>query len=150
MVGMGFSPMDPGAPPIAPGMSGYGSHPPLPPFEFATTTAAGIMSTVPRVASKRQIKEITPASSAPASRTRTPGVRLDFDPFTSRKKRRKRNRKEKLEFFFGRDVPAQPKAIPLTVLSFLSNQDIFSVSLVCKDWSKMAMDKELWKFDDAK
>lgn len=151
MAGMGFSPMGPGAPPNTPTMGGYGSHPPLPPFGTATTAAAEQdTSTVPRVASKRQIKEITPASSTPARRTHTTGIRLDFDPASSRKKRRKRNRKEKLEFFFGREVPAQPKLTPLTVFSFLSNQDIFSASLVCKDWSKMAMDKELWKFDDTK
>ena len=127
---------------MPPGFAGFdrGPQPPMPPATTATVATAPR----PKSATKRQLKEITPATPAP----RTPGVRLNFDPATSRKKRQRRNQDEFVAAFFGPRVPKQPKTTTLTIFSFLSNEDFFAASLVSKEWNKLAMDPELWKFGD--
>jgi len=78
---------------------------------------------------------------------RTPGVRKPFDPATNRKKRKVNpGELEPTEPYFGDNIPEQPKITGLAVFSFLSNDDLYHASLVCKSWSKLAMDEELWKF----
>ena len=82
-----------------------------------------------------------------AGSPRTPGVRKPFDPATNRKKRKiTPGELEPTEPYFGHDIPEQPKIAGLAVFSFLSNDDLYHASLVCKSWSKLAMDEELWKF----
>jgi hypothetical protein len=47
---------------------------------------------------------------------------------------------------FGKKYPEQPKTTALAIFSFLSNDDLYNAGLVCKSWSQLAMDGELWKF----
>lgn len=77
---------------------------------------------------------------------RTPGVRLGYDPYSSKKKRHlSPGQKEATLPYFG-TLPEQPKTTALTIFSFLSNDEIYSAGLVCKRWSRLAMDEELWQF----
>ena len=93
--------------------------------------------------SKRPL-EVTPSAPTPRARP----VRISFDPFLSRKKRKKSNTDEETSEYFGPSNPRLPRTPALGVFSFLSNGDIFNAALVKKSWSKLAMDKELWKFAD--
>ena len=78
---------------------------------------------------------------------RTPGVRIQFDPATSRKKRKVTpGGIEPTKPYFGKNIPQQPKTTALAVFAFLSNDDLYHAGLVCKRWSGLAMDGELWKF----
>lgn len=80
---------------------------------------------------------------------RTPAVRKPFDPTTNRKKRKViPGEMEPTEPYFGNDFPQQPKITALAVFAFLSNDDLYHASLVCWRWSKLAMDEELWKFQE--
>lgn len=76
---------------------------------------------------------------------RTPGVRLGYDPTSSKKKRLSPGEKEATFPYFGR-LPEQPKTTALAVFSFLSNDEIYNAGLVCRKWSRLAMDEELWQF----
>jgi len=131
---VGFSPM-------GPGMGGFEQHGISPPAPRKATSAV----TAPKSATKKSIKKVTPATAP-----RTPGVRLQFDPAVSRQKRRRGDQEEPLALFFGNQVRPQPKTVALTVFSFLADEDFLSASLVCKEWSRVAMDRELWKFGDRK
>jgi len=85
---------------------------------------------------------VTPASAVPKS----PPVRIKFDPATSRKKRNtKSGEPEPTLPYFGKTMPAQPKTTALAIFSFLSNDEIYNAGLVCKSWSRLAVDEELWK-----
>ena len=55
------------------------------------------------------------------------------------------NEKEPAFPFFGKN-PEQPKTTALAVFSYLSNDDLFNSGLVCKQWSQLATDEELWQF----
>jgi len=77
---------------------------------------------------------------------KTPAVRIKFDPATSRKKRQVTSREEPTLPYFGTRAPEQPKTAALAIFSFLSNDDLYHAGLVCKRWSELAMDNELWKF----
>mmetsp|Transcript_10177 Transcript_10177/g.15622 ORF Transcript_10177/g.15622 Transcript_10177/m.15622 type:complete len:1079 (-) Transcript_10177:1319-4555(-) len=79
------------------------------------------------------------------STPRTPGVRLGYDPTSSKKKRLSPGEKEATFPYFGR-LPEQPKTTALAVFSFLSNDEIYNAGLVCRKWSRLAMDEELWQF----
>lgn len=93
---------------------------------------------------KRPHHHVTPIASTP----RTPGVRAQFDPASSRKKRKiSPGQSEPTVPFFGNKFPQQPKTTALAIFSFLSNDDLFNAGLVCKSWSQLAMDGELWKFE---
>ena len=77
---------------------------------------------------------------------KTPGIRKPFDLATSRKKRNKTDGvSEPLESYFGEERK-QPKTTALAVFSFLSNDDLYHASLVCRRWGELAFDEELWKF----
>jgi hypothetical protein len=54
---------------------------------------------------------------------------------------------EPASLYFGDKLPEQPKTTALAIFSFLSNDGLYNAGLVCKDWSELAMDEELWKFD---
>lgn len=137
---MGLSSMGHGAP-MTPVYGGpYGPIPP-PSHQTRSRTATAPM---PRSTGKRPAQQITPASLK--SVDRKPGIRLDFDSAISRKKQQKSGREEQMTLFFGHEVPRQSTTTILNIFSFLSNRDIFRASLVCKDWSRMSMDPELWKF----
>jgi hypothetical protein len=93
----------------------------------------------------RQSTTVTPSA---ASTPRTPGVRVKFDPATSRKKRKlSPDGKEATLPYFGEKSPQQPKTTALSIFSFLTNDDLFNAGLVCKSWSQLATDGELWKFE---
>ena len=80
---------------------------------------------------------------------KTPATRLSFDPATSRKNRNVKQGQDEWEEthpYFGETLPQQPKTAALAIFSFLSNDDLYNAGLVCKRWSKLAVDKELWKF----
>ncbi|KAL3920911.1 MAG: hypothetical protein SGILL_003024 [Bacillariaceae sp.] len=82
---------------------------------------------------------------------KTPAVRLSFDPATSRKNRNVKQGQDEWEEthpYFGETLPQQPKTAALAIFSFLSNDDLYNAGLVCKRWSKLAVDKELWKFQN--
>ena len=77
---------------------------------------------------------------------KTPGIRKAFDPATSRKKRKTTDgESEPTEPYFGEKLN-QPKTTALAVFSFLSNDDLYHASLVCRRWGELAFDDELWKF----
>eukprot|EP00535_Pseudo-nitzschia_heimii_P000368 CAMPEP_0197188610 /NCGR_PEP_ID=MMETSP1423-20130617/18114_1 /TAXON_ID=476441 /ORGANISM="Pseudo-nitzschia heimii, Strain UNC1101" /LENGTH=1059 /DNA_ID=CAMNT_0042640495 /DNA_START=182 /DNA_END=3361 /DNA_ORIENTATION=- len=81
-----------------------------------------------------------------AASPKTPGIRKAFDPATSRKKRKTTDgESEPTEPYFGEKIN-QPKTTALAVFSFLSNDDLYHASLVCRRWGKLAFDDELWKF----
>lgn len=84
---------------------------------------------------------------------KTPGIRIfEFDPQTSRKKRKvPSGEEEPTEPYFGpqdsgKKLPNQPKTTALAIFAFLSNDDLYHAGLVCHRWSKLSMDEELWKF----
>lgn len=77
---------------------------------------------------------------------RTPGVRLGYDPTSSKKKRQLRPGQNEATFPYFGNTPEQPKTTALAVLSFLSNDEIYNAALVCKQWNALAMDEELWQF----
>jgi hypothetical protein len=78
---------------------------------------------------------------------KTPAVRITFDPATSRQKRKvTAGEVEPTAPYFGRHYPEQPKTTALAIFSFLTNDDLYHAGLVCKQWSKLAMDNELWRF----
>lgn len=109
-----------------------------------TTTAATAAVDEPTASAKKR-----PASAITAT-PRTPGVRVAFDPQSSRKKRKiGPGKEEPTEVHFGDSLPKQPKTTALAILSFLSNEDLFNAGLVTKQWSSLAMDEELWKFQEA-
>lgn len=88
----------------------------------------------------------TPAPKAAAATPRTPGVRLGYDPYSSKKKRRLRPGEKEASFAYFGDCPQQPKTTALAVFSFLTNQEICKARLVSKQWSGLGMDEELWQF----
>lgn len=98
---------------------------------------------------KGELKRPPPNSVTPLMATpRTPGIRVQFDPASSRKKRKiSLGQDEATIPFFGMKFPAQPKTTALAIFSFLSNDDLYNAGLVCKSWSQLAMDGELWKFE---
>jgi hypothetical protein len=84
---------------------------------------------------------------APKVTPRTPGVRVQFDPASSRKKRKlSSGAQEPTLPYFGENLPEQPKTTALAIFSFLSNDDLYNAGLVCKKWTQLSMDEELWKF----
>jgi F-box-like len=91
-----------------------------------------------------------PKEKPPVVSPKTPApVRIPFDPVISRKNRKIAPRElEPAEVNFGDEMPQQPKTTALAILSFLCNEDLYSAGLVCKQWSQLATDKELWNFHD--
>jgi hypothetical protein len=130
MTGMGYSPM--GGP-----MTPAGYYPPM---------SHGEMHGMYPPPPQQRLAE----QSAPPKRTsapRTPAVRVEFDPASSRKKRKlSPGVAEPTLAYFGDKLPEQPKTTALAIFSFLSNDDLYNAGLVCKSWTKLAMDEELWKF----
>ena len=53
----------------------------------------------------------------------------------------------KTKHVFGPFNMAQKKVTSLIIFSFLSNDDVYNASLVCKDWNKLLLHEELWKYD---
>jgi F-box-like len=92
---------------------------------------------------KRLSQEITPSVTKV---TRLLAHRVCFDVSSSRKKRRKGDVGEVLFHFFGEKLPMQSETIALSIFSFLSNEETYYASLVCKSWNKLAMNEDLWKF----
>ena len=127
-----YSPM--GLKPVTPGFSGAVSRQ-RPPSAPSTDRALPVHGT------KRSANKITP--SVPP---RTPAVRLEFDPSSSRKRRKKGDQDEATFSYFGNRVPAQPKTTALMVFSFLSSRDVYKAALVSKTWKSLAEDGELWQF----
>lgn len=127
-----YSPMA-GMPHVTPG---YSDHPMMrfPPPQRPPEAAVSIQS-----GSKRPTLKTTP---------RTPAIRAEFDPSSSRKKRRVGNKDEESFPYFGSKVAPQPKTTALAIFSFLSNRDTFNASLVNKEWRRLALDDELWKFNE--
>ena len=130
---MTFSPL--GTQPVTPGHTSAMQYRQSD-FQAPRTTNQGPLSTTKRTANK-----ITPTLPP-----RTPAVRLQFDPASSRKKRRKGNEAEATFPYFGPGAPEQPKTTALAVFSFLSNEDVYNAALVCKTWKTLAEDGELWQF----
>lgn len=88
-----------------------------------------------------------PPKITPTATPRTPAVRVRFDPASSRKKRKLSPGVPEPTFpYFGEKLPEQPKTTALAIFSFLSNDDLYNAGLVCKKWTQIAMDGELWKF----
>jgi hypothetical protein len=141
---MGYSPMGmpmtPAGYPNPPHMQGeppHGMYPPPPPPPGSLSSASRNTDTT------RPPKHVTPMAATP----KTPAVRVKFDPSTSRKKRKlSPGEPEATLPFFGGKYPEQPKTTALAIFSFLSNDDLYNAGLVCKSWSQLAMDGELWKF----
>jgi hypothetical protein len=129
MAGMGYSPMGGMAPsgyypPMPHGGEMHGMYPPPPQQRLAEQSAPPKITATPR----------------------TPAVRVKFDAASSRKKRKSPGAAEPTLAYFGDKLPEQPKTTALAIFSFLSNDDLYNAGLVCKSWTKLAMDEELWKF----
>lgn len=142
---MGYSPMGmpitpgyPNPPPHMgpPGEPPHGMYPP-PPGHPAASRHPG---------APPPPKNVTPVAPTP----RTPAVRVQFDPQSSRKKRKlSPGEHEPTLKIFGPEYPEQPKTTALAIFSFLSNDDLYNAGLVCKQWSQLAIDGELWKFQES-
>merc|ERR1712146_125236 len=66
-----------------------------------------------------------------ATSPRTPGIRIKFDPATSRKKRKLiPGEMEPTKPYFGEKIQEQPKTTALAVFAFLSNDDLYHAGLV--------------------
>jgi hypothetical protein len=170
MGGMAYSPM--GMPPMTP--VGYqkpltmshgdhrGMYPPTP-APGIPTPAAATRPLAPLASAAKTITPVAPitvtssavavaATTDTASKTtrmtpRTPGIRVKFDPASSRKKLKlSPGSAEPTYAYFGTNTPEQTKTTALAVFSFLSNSDVYNASLVSKKWSQLAVDEELWKF----
>eukprot|EP00339_Tiarina_fusa_P025740 CAMPEP_0117049734 /NCGR_PEP_ID=MMETSP0472-20121206/34343_1 /TAXON_ID=693140 ORGANISM="Tiarina fusus, Strain LIS" /NCGR_SAMPLE_ID=MMETSP0472 /ASSEMBLY_ACC=CAM_ASM_000603 /LENGTH=1100 /DNA_ID=CAMNT_0004763257 /DNA_START=351 /DNA_END=3653 /DNA_ORIENTATION=- len=135
--------------PITP--AGYAYPPHMAPGEAPPHGMYHPPPTIPHSAARkppppRQSKTVTPGT---ASTPKTPAVRVfKFDPATSRKKRKlSPDGKEPTLPYFGEQTPQQPKTTVLAIFSFLTNDDLFNAGLVCKSWSQLATDGELWKFE---
>ena len=83
---------------------------------------------------------VTPSA---AVTPRTPAIPLGFD---ASKRRSKITLPEPTLDYFGPSRPEQPKTTALSIFSFLSNDDLYNAGLVCKRWSRLAMDEELLQF----
>ena len=125
---LSYSPM--GVPPVTPGYSGVISRKRPPSVPLTNPT-------LPKRSSNKDTPSIPP---------RTPAVRLEFDPSSSRKRRKKDDQDEATYPYFGNNVSAQPKTTALAVFSFLSNEDVYKAALVSKTWKSLAEDGELWQF----
>lgn len=139
-MGMPITPA--GYPPhhLPPHMQGQPPHGMYPPMPGPPTSARKESTTTARP----MPKSVTPASTTP----KTLGVRVQFDPASSRKKRKiSPGQAEETLPIFGDKFPEQPKTAALAIFSFLSNDDLYNAGLVCKSWSQLAMDGELWKFE---
>ena len=133
--------------PITP--AGYPYPPHMPPGDAPPPGIYHPPPPVPRSAPRkapqaRKSKAVTPVAPTP----KTPAVRVKFDPAASRKKRGvSHDGKEPTRPYFGAEAPEQPKTTALAIFSFLTNDDLFNAGLVCKSWSQLATDGELWKFE---
>ncbi len=81
-----------------------------------------------------------PVTTSKNTAPRTPPIRIEFDPSSSRKSKSE----GEMLTLFGK--PKQPKRTVLTIFSFLTNTDIYNASIVSKEWGRIAMDKELWEY----
>ena len=139
---MGFSPMGMSMtpagyprPPLQPGEPPHAMYPPPPANPAVQHKKAG-----PTAAAQKN----TPSTTTP----RTPAVRVKFDPASSRKKRKlSPGSPEPTLPYFGPNMPEQPKTAALAVFSFLSNDDLYNAGLVCKAWTQLSINDELWKFE---
>lgn len=95
-----------------------------------------------RCRGRNTAQSTTPQAAAPT----TPGVRLGYDPSSSKKKRQLIPGQNEATFPRFGDMPEQPKATALAVFSFLSNDEIYNAALVSKRWNRLAMEEELWQF----
>ncbi len=92
---------------------------------------------------KRSCPETSPPVTASKNPVpRTPPVRIQFDPSSSRKSKTE----EEMLSLFGKTK--QPKRTILNIFSFLTNVDIYNASIVSKEWGIVAMDRELWEYSD--
>lgn len=89
-----------------------------------------------------------PTTTSKGPVPRTPPVRIEFDPSSSRKKSSKKDSLEEMLSMFGKNKPQQPKRNILNIFSFLTNADLYSATIVSKEWSRVAMDRELWEYGD--
>ena len=124
--------------------------------EEALETSSGLHPVAAFEASQPMLTEMELEANEPTKESRsaspkvavprTPGVRLGYDPYSSKQKRQlSPGQKEATLPYFG-ELPEQPKTTALAVFSFLSNDEIYNAGLVCKQWSRLAMDEELWQF----
>ena len=120
-------------------------------FETTETTVAEmdtLRAPPPAVTPKTVAKREDDGSGAvqKASTPRTPGIRLGYDPYSSKRKRKLSPGQDEETFTYFGELPKQPKTTALAIFSFLSNDDIYNAGLVSNQWSQLAMDEELWQF----
>jgi hypothetical protein len=101
----------------------------------------------PRLSQKQPV--VAKVTETPSIVTSKPpaGVRRTSDQATSHESH-KVGESESEERLFGEKLPPQSKITALKILSFLGSDDMCRVGRVCKQWSKLAVDKELLKFLD--
>ncbi len=83
----------------------------------------------------------TPSLKSP----KTPVARRD--PLSAKRKKVGKNVKEEFRQYFGPENGSQNKSSAIGVMSFLSNEELYNVSIVSKSWCKLALDDELWQFE---
>ena len=146
---IGYSPM--GAPPVTPLYSqqhrAHEMHMRGMMHSFNAATKPPETKSAP--SKKRSFSDTSPpATTSRGPVPRTPPVRIEFDPSSSRKESSKNDSLEEMLAMFGRDQPRQPKRTILNIFSFLTNADLYSATIVSKEWSRVAMDRELWDYSN--
>lgn len=86
-----------------------------------------------------------PQQFATPKTPKTPAVRRVYDPKTSKRKRKLKPGTQEQTFPYFEKVPEQPKTTALAIFSFLTNDEMYNAGLVCKRWSRLAIDEELWE-----
>ncbi len=70
------------------------------------------------------------------------------DPLSAKKKKKPgQDAQEKIKKYFGPKNGSQNKSSAIGVMSFLSNEELYNVSIVSKTWCELALDNELWQFE---
>jgi F-box-like len=74
------------------------------------------------------------------------GLHLGFESYSSKTKRKIRHLDQEETFALFGVNHKQPKTTALGIMSYLTNEEIYNVRLVNKEWRRLAMDEELWQF----
>jgi hypothetical protein len=121
-------------------MSAY-SPMPLPPGTPAYDHRITQRSFLPTPHYRTGTFQATPLLKSP----KTPVGRRD--PLSAKRKKMGKNVKEEVRQYFGPRNGSQNKSSAIGVMSFLSNEELYNVSIVSKAWCKLALDDELWQFE---
>jgi hypothetical protein len=117
-------------------------------FETTETTVAEMdtLRAPPPAVTPNTVTKREDDGSGVVQKASTKGIRLGYDPYSSKRKRKLSPGQDQETFTYFGELPKQPKTTALAIFSFLSNDDIYNAGLVSNQWSQLAMDEELWQF----